>query len=75
MIKILIAEDQEIISQSLEIILGNKPDLKVVGVAEDGEKAVRLAQKLIPDIILMDIRMPEIDGVKCIKIIKKYYHK
>ncbi|MCB2295246.1 response regulator transcription factor [Clostridium algoriphilum] len=71
MIKILIAEDQEIISQSLEIILGNKPDLKVVGVAEDGKKAVRLAQKLIPDIILMDIRMPEIDGVKCIKIIKE----
>ncbi|MBU3176619.1 response regulator transcription factor [Clostridium estertheticum] len=71
MIKILIAEDQDIISQSLEIILGNKPDLKVVGVAEDGEKAVRLAQKLIPDIILMDIRMPGIDGVKCIKIIKK----
>ncbi|MBU3099014.1 MULTISPECIES: response regulator [Clostridium] len=71
MIKILIAEDQELISQSLEIILGNKPDMKVVGVAEDGKKAVRLAQKLIPDIILMDIRMPEIDGVKCIKIIKK----
>ena len=38
MIKILIAEDQEIISQSLEIIIGNKPDLKVVGVAEDGGK-------------------------------------
>ena len=71
MIKILIAEDQEIISQSLEIILGNKPDLKVVDVASDGEKAVTLAQRLIPDIILMDIRMPGIDGVKCIKIIKK----
>jgi len=71
MIKILIAEDQEIIWQSLEIILGSKPDMKVVGVAEDGEKVVRLAKKLIPDIILMDIRMPEIDGVKCIKIIKK----
>lgn len=71
MIKILIAEDQEIISQSLEIIIGNKADLKVVGVAGDGEKAVRLAQELIPDIILMDIRMPGIDGVKCIKIIKE----
>ena len=71
MIKILIAEDQELIRQSLEIILGNKPDMKVVGVAEDGKKAISLAEKLIPDIILMDIRMPEIDGVKCIKIIKK----
>jgi DNA-binding NarL/FixJ family response regulator len=71
MIKILIAEDQELIRQSLEIILGNKSDMKVVGVAEDGKKAISLAEKLIPDIILMDIRMPEIDGVKCIKIIKK----
>lgn len=71
MIKILIAEDQELIRQSLEIILGNKPDMKIVGVACDGKKAVSLAEKLIPDIILMDIRMPEIDGVKCIKIIKK----
>jgi len=71
MIKILIAEDQELISQSLEIILGNKPDMKIVGVARDGKKAVSLAEKLIPDIILMDIRMPQIDGVKCIKIIKE----
>jgi DNA-binding NarL/FixJ family response regulator len=71
MIKILIAEDQELIRQSLEIILGNKPDMQLVGVAEDGKKAVDMAKKLIPDIILMDIRMPEIDGVKCIKIIKE----
>ncbi len=71
MIRILIAEDQELIRQSLEIILGNKPDMKIVGVAEDGKIAVGLAEKLIPDIILMDIRMPEIDGVKCIKIIKE----
>ncbi|MBU3114634.1 response regulator transcription factor [Clostridium lacusfryxellense] len=71
MIRILIAEDQELIRQSLEIILGNKPDMKIVGVAKDGKIAVGLAEKLIPDIILMDIRMPEIDGVKCIKIIKE----
>jgi len=71
MIRVLIAEDQELIRQSLEIILGNKPDMKIVGVAGDGKKAVSLAKKLIPDIILMDIRMPEIDGVKCIKIIKE----
>jgi DNA-binding NarL/FixJ family response regulator len=71
MIRILIAEDQELIRQSLEIILGNKPDMKIIGVAEDGKKAVSLAEKLIPDIILMDIRMPQIDGVKCIKIIKE----
>lgn len=71
MIKVLIAEDQELIRQSLEIILSNKPDMKIVGIAEDGNKAIELAHKLIPDIILMDIRMPFVDGVKCIKIIKE----
>jgi len=73
MIKVLIAEDQELIRQSLEIILSNKPDMKIIGIAEDGNKAIELAQKLIPDIILMDIRMPFVDGVKCIKIIKEKY--
>ena len=73
MIKVLIAEDQELIRQSLEIILSNKPDMKIIGIAEDGNKAIELAQKLVPDIILMDIRMPFVDGVKCIKIIKEKY--
>lgn len=73
MIKVLIAEDQELIRQSLEIILGNKPDMKIIGIAEDGNKTIELALKLIPDIILMDIRMPFVDGVKCIKIIKEKY--
>ncbi|MCM8712083.1 response regulator transcription factor [Clostridium sp. SYSU_GA19001] len=71
MIRVMIAEDQELIRQSLEIILGNKQDMELVGVAENGKEAVELAKKLIPDIILMDIRMPEIDGVKCIKLIKE----
>jgi DNA-binding NarL/FixJ family response regulator len=71
MIRVMIAEDQELIRQSLEIILGNKPDMELVGVAENGKEAVDLARALIPDIILMDIRMPEIDGVKCIKLIKE----
>ena len=73
MIKVLIAEDQELIRQSLEIILDNKPDMKIIGIAEDGNKTIELAQKLMPDIILMDIRMPYVDGVKCIKIIKEKF--
>ncbi|QCX34392.1 response regulator transcription factor [Caloramator sp. E03] len=71
MIRVMIAEDQELIRQSLEIILSNKPDMELVGIAEDGLKAVKLAKELLPDIILMDIRMPGIDGVKCIEIIKE----
>lgn len=73
MIKVMIAEDQELIRQSLEIILNSKPDMELVAVAEDGKEAVKLAQKFMPDIVLMDIRMPEIDGVKCIDILKSKY--
>ena len=71
MIKVLIAEDQELIRQSLEIIIGNKEDMKLVGVAKNGNEAVELAKKVLPDIILMDIRMPELDGVSAIRIIKE----
>ena len=71
MIKVLIAEDQEIIRQSLEIMLSNKPDIQIVGTAENGREAIKLTRKHLPDVILMDIRMPEMDGVQCIEIIKE----
>ncbi|MGI6125063.1 MAG: response regulator transcription factor [Acetivibrionales bacterium] len=73
MIRVLIADDQELIRQSLEIMLKNKPDIEIVGLAENGREAVRLTKKLLPDVILMDIRMPEMDGVQCIQIIKENY--
>ena len=73
MIKVLIAEDQEIIRQSLEIMLCNKPDIEIVGTAEDGREAIKLTRKLLPDVILMDIRMPEMNGVQCIEIIKEAF--
>jgi DNA-binding NarL/FixJ family response regulator len=73
MIRVMIAEDQELIRQSLEIMLSNKPDLQIVGAAANGLEAVDLAQKMLPDVILMDIRMPELDGVQCIEIIKSKY--
>lgn len=73
MIRVLIADDQELIRQSLEIMLKNKPDIEIVGIAENGREAVRLTKKYLPDVILMDIRMPEMDGVQCIQIIKENY--
>jgi DNA-binding NarL/FixJ family response regulator len=66
----MIAEDQELIRQSLEIMLSGKSDLEIVGTAGNGREVVELAFKLLPDVILMDIRMPELDGVRCIEIIK-----
>ena len=73
MIKILIADDQELIRESLKIILDMNSDIKVIGLAENGNKVLEIVQKHLPDIILMDIRMPELDGVLCTKIIKEKY--
>lgn len=73
MIKILIADDQELIRESLKIILDMKSDIKVIGLAEDGNKVLEIVKKNLPDIILMDIRMPELDGVLCTKVIKEKF--
>ena len=73
MIKILIADDQELMRESLKIILDMNNDIKVVGVAEDGRKVLEQLEKNLPDIILMDIRMPELDGVLCTKIVKEKF--
>lgn len=73
MIKVLIADDQELIRQSLQIILGNQKDIEVTGTAENGVQVIRSVRANKPDVILMDIRMPEMDGVQCTKIIKENY--
>lgn len=73
MIKVMIAEDQELIRQSLEFVISNKEDMQIVALAETGKQAVELAKEKKPDIILMDIRMPEMDGVEATKIIKKMF--
>ena len=62
MIKILIADDQDLIRESLKIVLDMNNDMKVVGLAENGNKVLDFVKKNVPDVILMDIRMPEIDG-------------
>ncbi len=73
MIKVLIAEDQELIRQSIEIMLSNKPDIKVIGAVSNGREVITSVRKCIPDIILMDVRMPELDGIKTIEILKEKY--
>jgi len=69
-IKVLIADDQELIRESLSIVLNMEEQLTVVGLARDGEEAVRLCEKLVPDVVLMDINMPNMDGVSATKLIK-----
>lgn len=73
MIKIMIADDQELIRESLKIVLDLNADMEVVSLAENGKKVLELLNSARPDVILMDIRMPELDGVLCTKIVKEKF--
>lgn len=69
-IRVLIADDQEIIRKSLKIVLGSAADIEVVATAADGKEAVDQVNRLMPDLVLMDIHMPIMDGVEATAIIK-----
>ncbi|SMC23412.1 two component transcriptional regulator, LuxR family [Clostridium acidisoli DSM 12555] len=73
MIKVLIADDQELIRQSLKVVLSANKDIEVVGTVCNGNEVVESIRRYKPDVILMDVRMPEMDGVQCTKIIKESY--
>lgn len=66
-VRLLIADDHPIVRDGLRAALGGEPDLEIVGEAADGAEAVRLAAELEPDIVLMDLRMPGMDGVTAIR--------
>ncbi len=70
MIKILLADDQTILTEGIKSVLETCSDFQVIGCARDGAEAVELASKLKPDVVLMDIRMPNMNGVAATKRIK-----
>ena len=70
-IRILIADDHPIVRQGLAAVLEQEEDLSVVGEANNGYEATDQAKKLRPDIVLMDMQMPEMDGVEAIRLIKE----
>jgi DNA-binding NarL/FixJ family response regulator len=63
-IRVLTADDQRVVREGLAMLLGLLPDVEVVGTAANGEEALALADELQPDVILMDLRMPRVDGVE-----------
>lgn len=70
-VRIVIADDHPVVRAGLEGMLSAQPEFEVVGQAADGAEASRLADRLKPDVVLMDLRMPEVDGVAAIKEIKE----
>ena len=73
MIKVLIADDQELIRESLKIVLNTHEDIQVIDTAGDGFAVLDSIKRNMPDVILMDIIMPRMDGVYCTKTVKELY--
>jgi len=63
-IRLLIVDDHEMVREGLRTILQEDPGVKVLGEADDGEKTLELVEKLHPDIILLDLKMPDMDGIE-----------
>jgi DNA-binding NarL/FixJ family response regulator len=68
-VRVLLADDQPLLRTGFRMVLGAESDLDVVGEAGDGAEAVELARRLLPDVVLMDIRMPRMDGVAATRAI------
>ncbi|MEW6376971.1 MAG: response regulator transcription factor [Thermodesulfobacteriota bacterium] len=72
-IKVLLTEDHTIVRQGLSALLRSEPDIEVVGEASDGLEAIEMAKKLLPDVVLMDIAMRNLNGIEATRKIKKLF--
>jgi two-component system nitrate/nitrite response regulator NarL len=74
-IRVLIADDHRLFAEALEAILGGDERISVVGHASDGQEAVNLVKQLTPDVVLMDISMPVLDGIEAAQAIREEVHE
>lgn len=70
-IRVLVVDDHNVVRRGLRMFLGGDPDIELVGEAADGEEAVRLAGDLKPDVILMDLLLPKVDGINATELIRR----
>ena len=70
-IRVIIADDQELVRAGFAMVIGSQPDMEVVGQAPDGAQAVALAESLHPDVVLMDVRMPSMDGIEATSVLPR----
>lgn len=73
MIRVLICDDQDVVTEGLRAILGTSPDIDVVGIAHDGAEAVERVPSARPDVVLMDLKMPGVNGIQATRQIKDHY--
>jgi DNA-binding NarL/FixJ family response regulator len=66
---VLLADDQELMRMAFRMVIDTQPDMSIAGEATNGREAVAAAQRLAPDVVLMDVRMPEMDGVQATRLI------
>ena len=72
-LKVLLADDHKLLRSGLKLLLQRNPGMQVVGEAADGEQTLKLYEQLQPDILLLDLSMPAMDGMECLKEIKSRY--
>ena len=70
-IRLVLVEDNDVFREALELLLGQRTDVQVVGSAADGIEAVELSRRLRPDVVLLDYRLPALDGVQAARVIRE----
>src|ERR1700739_390448 len=74
-VRVLIVDDQDFVRRWLKAFLAQEPDIQVCGEAQDGRDAIYMVEKLLPDVVIMDISMPVVDGLRATRVIREFFPK